>query len=221
MNGAKLNFLRIGSRSSTFRKLGISDNVRLLNEVIKGGLPVPASIVLLNEGWERMLADGIVEIDGENVIVQSADEFVARFALNGVRKEVVIHATTINSTKHNVPPTAIPLIEAIIAVWQASRHHKTSRDDILIMEAVSAQRQGTVISRQDAPVDVISDALSLPKLSRWQRPTQSADWQRRLQLLLRGVRRTLSLEANQDWELSWADDGSVCWVVGIRPIVNQ
>lgn len=224
MKTSKLDFLRIGSRSSTFRKLQIDDKARLLNEVIKGGLPVPASILLLDQAWDRLITDGIVEVNDADVVVNSADEFMARLALNGVRKAVAVRSvfkSTPSCAKLNVQPEPIPLIEAVVAVWQAGRGFDTRRD-VLIMEMVEAKNLGTVLSRADEPFDTVSaeqnQLIDLPKLTRWQRPTQPAGWQRRLQLLLRGIRRTLSLETTQDWEITWADDGKTCWVLQIRPI---
>lgn len=230
MKASKLDFLRIGSRSSTFKKLEVGELARLLNELIKAGLPVPAAILLLDGAWERMVADGIVEVIGDDVIVHSADEFMARFALNGVRKAVnlrlIFSAESQNQaqppthTNSNVPPATNPLIEAVVAIWQAGRTTNTRRD-ILIMERVTGQQQGSVISRAAQAFDLVeTDDLHLPKLSRWQRSTQTVGWQRRLQLLLRGVRRTLSLETVQNWEIEWVDDGRTCWVVGIRLIGN-
>ncbi len=221
MKASKLNFLRIGSRSSTFKKLGVGEKARLLNEAIKAGLPVPASILLLDAAWEGMIGDGIIEVNGADVIVQSADEFVARLALNGVRRAVAVRSVfaTEGATKLNVPPDTNALIEAVVAVWQSGRTHDTRRD-ILIMEMVAAQQSGTVVSLADTTFDTVSNNLQLPKLTRWQRSDQPHGWQRRLHLLLRGVRRTLSLEEVQDWEITWADDGKVCWVLQIRPITS-
>ncbi len=224
MKASKLNFLRIGSRSSTFRRLGVGDKARLLNETIKVGLPVPASILLLDGAWDGLTADGIVEVNGADVTVHSADEFMARFALNGVRKNVAVRSVFSSDsappkTILDVSPNTNQLIEAVITVWQAGRGYETRRD-ILIMEMVKTQQQGTVLSHAEASFDTVSDGLKLPKLTRWQRSAQSAGWQRRLHLLLRGVRRTLSLEEVQDWEVTWADDGKVCWLLQIRPIAK-
>jgi hypothetical protein len=57
--------------------------------------------------------------------------------------------------------------------------------------------------------------LSLPRLSGWQRPdARFLPFARRLQQLLRGVRRTFR---PGNWKIEWIDDGQVCWLLAICP----
>ena len=69
---------------------------------------------------------------------------------------------------------------------------------------------------------VAGQTLLLPQLQAGEWPTSTEPFARRLQLLLRGVRRTFgpgnsATDWRGDWDIEWADDGEVCWLVQIRP----
>lgn len=247
MRPEKLNFIRLGTRTRPFVKLGVGNKAALLNEAVKAGLPVPNGIVLLDNAWRRLIDEGIVSVEGPDVTVHSADDFLERFALHEMQRPVAVrsafaaedrpHAALAGYflSRLNVPhddPDA--LIEALVEVWQsADRQPGPFRRDILVMEMAAAQTAGVAFTQAAYEDDLVNftagvgdrllagqvggEALTLPKLRAWERPTAVEPWQRRLQMLLRGVRRSFNLRGT-DWDVEWADDGQVCWLLQVRPI---
>ena len=100
------------------------------------------------------------------------------------------------------------------------------RRDVLVMAMVAAGQAGVAFSEPETYDDRVNatagtaerlvggeeegDAILIPRLE-----PATEGWQRRLQALLRGVRRTFG---DQGWDVEWADDGTTCWLVQIRPV---
>jgi hypothetical protein len=111
-------------------------------------------------------------------------------------------------------------------VWSAAPLDDTWRRDTLVMEMVQTDTNpnGTAVTSESTKTDWVSynteetnDAvLQLPKLSGWQRPDNAfPPFARRLQQLLRGVRRTFGRD---NWTIEWVDDGEICWLVTAYPV---
>jgi rifampicin phosphotransferase len=63
---------------------------------------------------------------------------------------------------------------------------------------------------------VNGEELLLPQLRSGERADENLPgFARRLQMLLRGVRRTFGRGA---WRVEWADDGEVCWLLQVNPL---
>lgn len=227
----KLDILRLGSRTKPFVKLGISQEANLLNTAFKQKLPVPTGLFLLDGAWQRNLEDGVTSYDGTNFHVHDADFFLERFALHKLRQTIWIRPIfclrddpthTLPLPEHLFRPkqaTLDPLIELLIDIWTAPPASPPLRRDIQIMLAFPVTQQGTAITRADADSDLIlhgDAALSVAKLRGLTQPTAVSDTHQRVQRLLQGVRRALSLEG-ADWEIEWRDDGARCWLTAIRP----
>lgn len=107
-----------------------------------------------------------------------------------------------------------------------------ARLDVLVMRMVDARVAGVVFTEaqfEDDLVDatdgladklvsgqVAGERLVLPKVRTWEQPDPSLPpWQQRLSRLLFDVRATFG---EADWDIEWADDGTTCWLVQIRPI---
>jgi pyruvate,water dikinase len=106
------------------------------------------------------------------------------------------------------------------------------RRDALIMEMVDAKHAGvafTEVEYEDDAVnftfgtadrlvsgDVTGEAFFASKLDRFESPTET-DFKGRLQILLRSIRQTFG-EGN--WDVEWADDGTQCWLIQVRPITK-
>lgn len=127
------------------------------------------------------------------------------------------------------------LAAALRAVWSSAlRYEGELRRDVIILEMVTAQVAGVAFSETayeddwvnfasgtaDALVSgqVAGEALRLPKLKGWERADDDLPpFAQRLQKLLRGVRRTLGAG---EWDVEWADDGEICWLLQVRPITR-
>jgi hypothetical protein len=119
-------------------------------------------------------------------------------------------------------PTAFAL--ALGRVWSAALPlDETWRRDTLIMHMIKSDVEGTAVTGDDNKIDPVyhspltttGDALYLPQISGWQRPDAALPpYARRLQQLLRGVRRTFG---RGSWRVDWADDGEICWLTKVYP----
>lgn len=225
-------FLRLGAGKT--RRYPMAASATLLDRAAQAGLPTPAGIILLDEGWQRLLAEGIVRVVGEDVHVDGADILLRSFALHALPRAVAVRpiftrdaATTWYESRLDVPPDDPPaLIHALIDVWHsAQRGPGVSRRDILIMDMIVAQQAGVASLRAGQADDsvqltagpggcALETAWRLPRLTAWQRPTAETPYKRRLQQMLRGVRRSLAL-TGPAWEITWVDDGATCWLWGI------
>ncbi len=125
-------------------------------------------------------------------------------------------------------------VQAAIDDVRASGDDRTSqpivgggfRRDVLVMAMVEARVSGVAFSEPGTYDDVVNvttgtaerlvdgtdggDRLLLPRLER-----AEPGWARRLQLVLRAVRREFG---DQPWDVEWADDGRRCWLIQVRPI---
>lgn len=218
----KRHFVRLGCRDSWLKSLKVSADFTLLNHAFKSGLPVPNGIILLQQGWQLLQQAGIVSVMGKDVVVHSADEFLECFGLHKRREAVALHPSC--ALELSGPPQFNKeddhlLIEGIVAIWQKSAEARFSQCDIWLYQAVTPLQMGRAITKSQ-PFDqlLFDDQESpLPALRGWQQPTATIAWQRRLQQLLRGVRRSFSLHG-KTWDIAWCDDGQICWLTGVRPI---
>jgi len=134
------------------------------------------------------------------------------------------------------------LADALCAVWQSAEQCAAQlgelRRDVLIMRMVAAQHSGVAFTEHAHADDLVNftegladklvsgavegQSLSLPKLRHGERPhADLPDWAQRLQCLLRDVRRVFSHKrSGRDWDIEWADDGTTCWLLQIRPITR-
>jgi hypothetical protein len=115
------------------------------------------------------------------------------------------------------------LAQALCHVWSSSaRVEGDFRRDVIIMEMIDAQISGVTYSEHEYQDDFVlanEENLQLAKL--WAIESVSsddlADWAKRLQKLLRQIRREFG---DKNWEIQWADDGQNCYLIGLRPIIN-
>jgi rifampicin phosphotransferase len=135
------------------------------------------------------------------------------------------------------PRDPAAFVGALLDVWRsAERFDGDLRRDVLVMEMVAARRSGVAFSEPDYEDDLINhtsgtaerlvagevagETLLLPRLRRWEHSAGGAalpGWARRLQRLLRGVRRVFG---DRGWDIEWADDGGRCWLVQLRPVTR-
>lgn len=112
------------------------------------------------------------------------------------------------------------------------------RRDILIMSMVNAKNAGVAFTEREFEDDLINhcsgvaeglvsghvegESSSLPKLRSFESTLAESDklpdFLKRLQLLLRDVRKVFG---ENDWDVEWADDGTQCYLIQIRPITRR
>ncbi len=134
------------------------------------------------------------------------------------------------------------LAEALCAVWESAERyaekHGELRRDVLLLRMVNATHSGVAFTEHAHADDLVNftegladklvsgavegESLSLPKLRHGEKPDSHLPaWAARLQVLLRDVRRIFSHKGSgRDWDIEWADDGTTCWLIQIRPITR-
>lgn len=233
MKPINMNFVRLGHRESPYKKLGVSEKGQLLNRAVRAGLPVPHGIIVLDAVWTRLQEWDALSVQDDDVHISNGHFFLESMALHKVVHPVVVRGAF--SADYTQPTPAVlniapddpdALIRALVDVWQAGAG--AERRDIIVMEYVAPQATGHAVVLPDSSADsiTVSDAVSdavtdgqsstteprqIDRLGRWQRPTGDAPYTRRLQQLLRGVRRSFGKSAAL--EIEWIDDGEVCWIV--------
>jgi len=232
---ATIPFIWLGARRS--RKVPIGSKGRLLDVAASRGLPVPNGGILLDELYQLLRAERvIVQQDGRIITPDPAwlhetlytdihfprlDKAAAVRAAFATQQGDDPGAALFPGVLHVNVGDAPAMSAALCAVWSAALAHGGAlRRDVLVMEMVAAQCAGTAVTHPAQKTDTVTlsdgGAMILPRLRRWQRPsTDLPPFAQRLQQLLRGTRRTFG---PGDWQISWADDGLVCWLIQIAKI---
>ena len=107
---------------------------------------------------------------------------------------------------------------ALRKAWSFPVEREELRRDALLLTQVKAEMTGRAMLLPDGDeveVMVLSggekEKFRLTRLGRLQRPSSGLPpHARRLQMLIRGIRRTLG---KGGWGINWVDDGKVCWIV--------
>ncbi len=222
-------FVWLGSGRA--RKRHVGDKGRFLDEAARAGLPVPAGAILLDEFYRFCLDHDLAQrTDGRLVIPDI--ELWHNTLFHSVRLPSFNQTVAVRPMRFSAdaPDGSAPAARlwvdlsdpeaaagAVSAVWAASHCPQTARADVLIMEMVTAGHAGHVrLNESDADeVSVTSPAaatFSLLRLPPRRAPDGSLPlFTRRLQMLLRGCRRTFGSAVG---EIEWADNGAICYLIG-------
>jgi rifampicin phosphotransferase len=136
-------------------------------------------------------------------------------------------------TELGVSVDDVALVEAVARVWESGGTHAGDRA-VLLMRMVAAQHAGVAFTESAHEDDLVNwtpglgnalvsgatpgERIGLPKLRRFERTSPSGPpFAARLARLLRGVREVFG---TGDWDVEWADDGTVCWLLQVRPITR-
>lgn len=233
----KTPFVWLGSKRAA--KRGVGEKGALLDQAARARLPVPNGGIVLHEFYQLLLVEDIIQETNGRVTVANPVEvfealytaarfprlstktaFRAAFSLLVDPQEPVIVPTT--AVLHVDADDAVSLVDALCTVWSVALAHPASlRRDVIVQEMVTTAVAGTatIAAEQDRDHVTVTggageQSLMLPHLSWWQRPSsERPSYARRLQQLLRGVRRTFG---HEKWLLTWVDDGHICWLLQIE-----
>ena len=229
-------FIWLGSGRT--RKRQVARKGSLLDQATRSGLPVPSGGILLDDFYRICLSEGVVEmVDGAVVVPDPV--WLHEVLYRDVRfprlgKTVAVRsAMAIRSAED--PPIGMARLNidfndpaqmamALMEVWSALvRLSDEQPPDLLVMEMIMIQTAGEAMSASDkskdqvdltvGPDSILSGSFALDKIGTFRRT--SADlppFARRLQKLLRGVRRSFG---KGEWRVDWADDGKICWLLQI------
>jgi rifampicin phosphotransferase len=138
-----------------------------------------------------------------------------------------------------VDATTRNAVASAAARVRASGSASDGRRDLLLMQMVEARHSGVAFTEREFEDDLVnmvegtSEALlsgavsghtiELPRVRRGE-STDAAQpaWAQRLQRVLQQVRELTRVNrwGSGDWDIEWADDGEVCWVVQLRPVTR-
>ncbi len=222
-------FAWLGSKRAA--KRDVAEPGCLLDRAANANLPVPAGGILLHDFYELALDQGVVqENDGAiTACPEPAEGAVSPQALHDLLYNLArfprLEGEMVLRPLHNnqFGPTQAPiqpddpaaLTNSLCECWQS----QNGRHDVLLITRPQTELAGTAVSPANADADQIilpEGKLSLAQLSRWQRPDSTLPpHAQRLQMLLRGVRRTFG---GAGWEIEWLDDGRICWLWELKPL---
>lgn len=222
-------FIWLGSGRA--RRRGVGSPARQLDQAAHAGLPVPPGAILLDEFFRFALDTGLARADGRSVVIPDPElwhnTLFHSVRLPRFRRPVAVQAVADERATTSVPPVACRdadfdnasvAARALEAVWSVEAG--LTRRDVLVIETVAATTTGVATTDSATDADWLAPAgmapFTLPHLRH--RLTPDADqppYTRRLQQLLRGVRRTFGPGA---WRIEWADDGHICWLVQVLTV---
>ena len=230
-------FIWLGSGRAP--KRGVAGKGRLLDEAARAGLPVPVGGILLDDFYRLCIAEGLAELVGESVVITDPlwfhEVFYGELRFPLLKKNVAVRSAKalsaqgcnkVSIARLNVDfADAHQQAAALREVWTAmNRSDDCHSQDVMVMEMVHTQTAGVALSTADNIDDLITiwkrpvgeaiDNFAVRRLRAFQRPTWVLpQYARRLQKLLRGVRRTFG---RVNWTVEWADDGNICWLLQIQ-----
>lgn len=217
----KTPFIWLGSGRA--KKWAVSEKGRWLDQAAKSGLPVPAGAILLDEFYQLLLAEGVIGLENGRVHATNP-AWLHETLYESVRFPRLDNPVAVRTATATVTSPQLDvnfnepgqLVHALCAVWSP---FTTQRRDVLVMEMINDSAAGTAVTGANSDYDTLHDndvpePIILPQLGRWKRPAASLPpHQQRLQMLLRGVRRTFG---QGQWWIDWVDDGRICWLLQIQ-----
>ncbi|MEM9562863.1 MAG: PEP/pyruvate-binding domain-containing protein [Actinomycetota bacterium] len=210
--------------SGTLAPVGIGPKAALLDRATMAGLPVPVGFTI---------PDGEPTPDVASLVAWAARIGVGRVAVRsafGAEDAAEASLAGWFDSLLDVAPADVP--EAVDRVRASAERHDAGdgparfRRDVLVMSMVEARLSGVAFSEPGTYDDLINvtpgtaerlvaglvpgQRFELDRLGR-----VDGGWQRRLQRLLAALRREFG---DEPLDVEWADDGSTCWLLQVRPI---
>lgn len=198
---------------------GVASKAARLDDAMIGGLAVPVSSVVPDGADSSTAAAAIVLRHSSLLAVRSA--FAAE---DRDDQSLAGHFDSFL----NVEPTVDAVRDAIDRVRESGTSEY--RRDVLVMDMVEARQAGVAFSEPGWLDDLVNytdglgdallsgeDAGESLLLDRRRRHNDDAPWQGRLAALLGATRDVFGDEA---WDIEFADDGTQCWFLQIRPITS-
>lgn len=236
-------FIWLGSGRA--RKHGVSEKGQLLDKAAQAGLPVPHGAILLDSFYRFLVEEQVVQVTNRNVTISDPELLhnTLFFSVRLPRFDhPVVLSPILDSVLLSDSSMVIPGVDlkqtgttahALEKVWTIYESNDPStRRDVLLIERPKIRIGGIATSREGGETDQVKifetpdneqfdnrktgKQIELPHLKRFQAPDSNRPpYERRLQMLLRGVRRTFG---EGDWMIDWADDGRICWLLTAAPI---
>ncbi len=226
----------------------VGPKARMIAIAMQRRIPVPPFWLLPEERLTQLLQAGLITQDDGHIHVPDAQQLHAAIIPGRLPATVAIRsAFSAEDSAHEslagrfesvlAVPSGQPqaVADALCRVWSsAARTPHLARRDLMLMQMVDARHAGVAFLEQDYSFEDLVNAteglghrmvsgdydaqrIELPRLGRDALANRLPPWQRRLQRLLRAVRRVFG---DFDWDVEWADDGKVCWLLQVRPVTR-
>ncbi len=215
------------------RALDCAPKAAMLHRAARAGVAIPDAVVIPDAEFDAWVAAGHAlpsTLRGGLLVVRSA------FATEDAPSHTNTGAFT---SVLRVPADDRQAIAAAAAAVRASGAHAATTRDVLVMRQVAAQHAGVAFTEREHEDDLVNvvngtaeellagkvsgQTLDIPRCRRGE-PTDVLlpPWAQRLQRVLLLVRDLghVNRWGNGDWDVEWADDGEVCWVVQLRPVTR-
>jgi rifampicin phosphotransferase len=205
----------------------------MLHRAALAGVAIPRGVVIPDASFDAWCAEGYRlprELHGETLVVRSA------FAVEDTAHDSQAGAFT---SVLRVPGNDTEAIATAVRSVRASGERGASRRDVLLMQAVNASHAGVAFTEREHEDDLVNmvtgtaeallsgsvsgQTLEIPRCRRGETPDPLLPpWAQRLQQVLQLVRELANVNrwGSGDWDVEWADDGTVCWVVQLRPVTR-
>jgi rifampicin phosphotransferase len=217
--------------SGNVARAGVGNKASLVDRCRVAGLAVPIGFVILDDSPTSKVDSGSNQHAERKAAARTlAEPLAVRSAFSAEDSSGTALAGMFSSVLHVTHDGLESAVRWVRASGDAFASAHTDlgtpfRRDVLVMEQVAAQHAGVAFTEPGWLSDIVNETAGLAdrlvsgdvegdriELSRF---AKSQGWEGRLAALLRDVRRVLS---DRPWDIEWADDGTTCWLVQVRPI---
>ncbi len=205
----------------------------MLHRAALAGVAIPEGIVVPDASFDAWCAEGYplpAGLRGALLVIRSA------FSTEDAPRES--HAGQFASVLR-VPSDDPAAVAAAVSRVRASGERTAPHRDLIVMRFVDARHAGVAFTEREHEDDLVNmvvgtaedlltgrvsgQTLDIPRVRRGE-PSDLLllPWAQRLQRVLQLVRELASVNrwGSGDWDLEWADDGTTCWVVQLRPVTR-
>ncbi len=215
------------------RALDCAPKGAMLHRAARAGVAIPDAVVIPDADFADWMAAGCIlppQLRDGLLVIRSAfsSEDGSHHSVAGAFASVL-----------RVPAdNRVRLAEAAVAVRASGEGAGVTRD-LLVMRLVDARHAGVAFTEREHEDDLVNmvdgtaedllsgrvsgQTLDIPRCRRNESGTTLLPaWAQRLQrvlLLVRDLTRA-NRWGTGDWDVEWADDGAVCWVVQLRPVTR-
>jgi rifampicin phosphotransferase len=224
-------WLEIGGADRAARD--VAPKAALLHRAAIAGVRVPPAMVIPDEAflaWSAAAYPLPAPFAQQRLAVRSA--FSGEDGARESRAGAYLSVLHVDAQTRNAVATAAARV-------RASGAGTAGRRDLLLMQMVDAQHAGVAFTEREHEDDLVNvvegtaeallsgavsgQTLELPRCRRGEATDPSLPaWAQRLQRVLSQVRDLARVNrwGSGDWDVEWADDGAVCWVVQLRPVTR-
>ena len=237
----KKSLIKVGSGNINNSNYGFK--AKGLDYAAYKNIIVPKGYLLPHEIWARIKhkkeekRNLIIEI--QTVLTKPSIAIRSAFSTEDQKDSSLAGVfETVLSIDRNNPDQIINGLEKVV---KSARNYKdNSHQDILIMEMVEAKYSGVAFTESEYEDDQINwtegiasklvsgeitgKQITIPKLKSYDffvknsTNVKGLPFYNRLQILLKEIRRIFG---EKEWDIEWADDGKICWLLQVRPITRK